>query len=113
MAEGLHVLEEGPLVLLGEFRQAQIDEQAELVREVVPALIEEGYRFVRLDQMPEYRQYETPGARALAAGPAAAPQRDATQRQVARHAEDAEGLAAAPLDYGILGALADNRQLAK
>ena len=33
---------------------------AALVREVVPALIEEGYRFVRLDQMPEYRQYETP-----------------------------------------------------
>ena len=33
---------------------------AELVRQVVPALIEEGYRFVRLDQMPEYRQYETP-----------------------------------------------------
>ena len=33
---------------------------AELVRQVVPALIEEGYSFVRLDQMPEYRQYETP-----------------------------------------------------
>jgi len=31
-----------------------------LVRAVVPALIEEGYAFVRLDQMPEYRQYETP-----------------------------------------------------
>ena len=27
---------------------------------VLPALIEEGYTFVRLDQMPEYRQYETP-----------------------------------------------------
>jgi peptidoglycan-N-acetylglucosamine deacetylase len=39
---------------------------AELVRQVVPALIEEGYRFVRLDQMPEYRQYETPGERGLA-----------------------------------------------
>lgn len=35
-------------------------QSAALVREVVPALIEEGYRFVRLDQMPEYRQYETP-----------------------------------------------------
>jgi len=35
---------------------------AALVRAVVPALIEEGYSFVRLDQMPEYRQYETPGA---------------------------------------------------
>jgi peptidoglycan/xylan/chitin deacetylase (PgdA/CDA1 family) len=33
---------------------------AELVREVVPALIEEGYKFVRLDEMPQYRQYETP-----------------------------------------------------
>lgn len=31
-----------------------------LVRAVVPALIEEGYGFVRLDQMPEYRQYEAP-----------------------------------------------------
>ena len=30
-----------------------------LVRAVVSALIEEGYAFVRLDQMPEYRQYET------------------------------------------------------
>ncbi len=39
---------------------------AELVREVVPALIEEGYKFVRLDQMPEYRQYETPDAGAVA-----------------------------------------------
>jgi peptidoglycan/xylan/chitin deacetylase (PgdA/CDA1 family) len=35
---------------------------AALVRAVVPALLEEGYNFVRLDQMPEYRQYETPGA---------------------------------------------------
>ncbi|MBV9551106.1 MAG: polysaccharide deacetylase family protein [Alphaproteobacteria bacterium] len=34
---------------------------AALVRAVVPALLEEGYTFVRLDQMPEYRQYETPG----------------------------------------------------
>ncbi|HEX2760095.1 MAG TPA: polysaccharide deacetylase family protein, partial [Rhizomicrobium sp.] len=33
---------------------------ARLVRAVVPALLEEGYNFVRLDQMPEYRQYETP-----------------------------------------------------
>jgi peptidoglycan/xylan/chitin deacetylase (PgdA/CDA1 family) len=39
---------------------------ADLVRQVVPALIEEGYRFVRLDQMPEYRQYETPEARGVA-----------------------------------------------
>lgn len=33
---------------------------AELVRQVVPPLLEEGYRFVRLDEMPQYRQYETP-----------------------------------------------------
>lgn len=33
---------------------------AELVADVVPALIEEGYSFVRVDQIPEYRQYETP-----------------------------------------------------
>ena len=33
---------------------------AALVRAVVPALIEEGYQFVRLDQLQEYRQYETP-----------------------------------------------------
>ncbi len=35
-------------------------QSAALVAAVVPALIEEGYEFVRLDQMPEYRQYETP-----------------------------------------------------
>jgi hypothetical protein len=33
---------------------------------VVPALIEEGYRFVRLDQVPEYRRYETPATPAVA-----------------------------------------------
>ena len=33
---------------------------ADLVRAVVPALVEEGYKFVRLDEMPQYRQYETP-----------------------------------------------------
>lgn len=32
---------------------------AALVRAVVPTLIEEGYAFVRLDQMPEFCQYET------------------------------------------------------
>ncbi len=36
-------------------------QSAALVAAVVPALIEEGYQFVRLDQMPEYRKYETPG----------------------------------------------------
>ncbi len=32
----------------------------ELVTEVVAALVQEGYKFVRLDQIPEYKQYETP-----------------------------------------------------
>jgi peptidoglycan/xylan/chitin deacetylase (PgdA/CDA1 family) len=35
-------------------------QSAALVAAVVPPLLEEGYAFVRLDQMPEYRQYETP-----------------------------------------------------
>ncbi|HTT85371.1 MAG TPA: polysaccharide deacetylase family protein [Rhizomicrobium sp.] len=35
-------------------------QSAALVAAVVPPLIEEGYTFVRLDQMPGYRQYETP-----------------------------------------------------
>jgi len=35
-------------------------QSAELVADVVPALIEEGYTFERLDQVPEYKQYETP-----------------------------------------------------
>ena len=46
-------------VVLMHCIQAQ---SAALVEAVVPALIEEGYNFVRLDQMPEYKQYETPGA---------------------------------------------------
>lgn len=33
---------------------------AALVQEVVPALVEEGYSFVRLDQVQAYDQYETP-----------------------------------------------------
>jgi len=33
---------------------------ADLVRQVVAPLVEEGYKFVRLDEMPQYRQYETP-----------------------------------------------------
>jgi peptidoglycan/xylan/chitin deacetylase (PgdA/CDA1 family) len=36
-------------------------QSAELIAAMVPALLEEGYRFVRLDQMPAYRPYETPG----------------------------------------------------
>lgn len=35
-------------------------QSGDLVAAVVPPLIEEGYNFVRLDQMPEYKQYETP-----------------------------------------------------
>jgi hypothetical protein len=30
------------------------------VRAVVPVLMNEGYKFVRLDQMPEYDKYKTP-----------------------------------------------------
>jgi peptidoglycan/xylan/chitin deacetylase (PgdA/CDA1 family) len=33
---------------------------AELVTDVVTALVEEDYKFVRLDQVPDYKQYETP-----------------------------------------------------
>ena len=33
---------------------------AELTATVIEAMQEEGYRFVRLDEVPEYRQYETP-----------------------------------------------------
>jgi Predicted xylanase/chitin deacetylase len=33
---------------------------AELSATIVEAMTEEGYRFVRLDEVPEYRQYETP-----------------------------------------------------
>ena len=35
-------------------------QSAALVADVVPALLEEGYNFVRVDQIPDYRQYETP-----------------------------------------------------
>jgi peptidoglycan-N-acetylglucosamine deacetylase len=35
-------------------------QSAALVEAVVPALVEEGYTFVRLDQVPQYKQYETP-----------------------------------------------------
>ena len=54
-------------------------QSAALVREVVPALIEEGYRFVRLDEMPEYRQYVTPAPSAVASA-AKAPQHVAALR---------------------------------
>jgi len=35
-------------------------QSADLVATVVQPMLEEGYRFVRLDQVPEYKQYETP-----------------------------------------------------
>src|ERR1700759_5378294 len=42
-------------------------QSAGLVEAVVPALIEEGYRFARIDQVPEYKQYETPNSNAAVA----------------------------------------------
>jgi len=42
-------------------------QSADLVKAVLPALIEEGYQFVRLDQVPDYKQYETPDDGKLAA----------------------------------------------
>jgi peptidoglycan/xylan/chitin deacetylase (PgdA/CDA1 family) len=39
----------------------------ELVADVVPALVEEGYSFVRIDQVQEYKPYETPQAPAAIA----------------------------------------------
>jgi peptidoglycan/xylan/chitin deacetylase (PgdA/CDA1 family) len=44
----------------------------ELVTDVVTALVEEGYKFVRLDQVPEYKQYETPTIPAAAVAVASA-----------------------------------------
>lgn len=34
--------------------------EADLLESYIPAMQEEGYRFVRLDEIPEYKQYETP-----------------------------------------------------
>ena len=42
-------------------------QSAALVEAVVPALIEEGFRFARIDQVPEYRRYETPAPNATVA----------------------------------------------
>lgn len=53
---------------------------AELVADVVPALVEEGYRFVRLDQVPEYKQYETPTAPPVAVAAAGVGGRTASGR---------------------------------
>jgi peptidoglycan/xylan/chitin deacetylase (PgdA/CDA1 family) len=46
-------------------------QSAALVADVIPALEEEGYKFVRLDQVPDYKQYETPNAPAIAIASAA------------------------------------------
>ncbi len=46
-----------------------------LVEAVVPALIEEGYRFARIDEVPEYRQYETPPTNATVADASRQPMR--------------------------------------
>jgi peptidoglycan/xylan/chitin deacetylase (PgdA/CDA1 family) len=35
-------------------------QSAALVADVVPSLIDEGYSFVRIDQIENYQQYETP-----------------------------------------------------
>ncbi|MGH6870914.1 MAG: polysaccharide deacetylase family protein [Rhizomicrobium sp.] len=39
-------------------------QSGDLVAAIVPPLMEEGYTFVRLDQIPEYKQYETPAPNA-------------------------------------------------
>ena len=51
-------------------------QSGDLVAEVVPPLLEEGYNFVRLDQVPEYKQYETPQSAPVVAD--ARPIRDAS-----------------------------------
>lgn len=49
-------------------------QSAALVADVIPALIEEGYTFARLDQVQEYRRYDTPPAiRSTIASAASAP----------------------------------------
>ena len=48
--------DDGGVVLMHSIHRQSPD----LVASVVPALLEEGYTFVRLDQVPEYKQYETP-----------------------------------------------------
>ena len=50
-------------------------QSGQLVESVVPALIEEGYRFARIDEVPEYRQYETPPTNATVADASRQPMR--------------------------------------
>jgi peptidoglycan/xylan/chitin deacetylase (PgdA/CDA1 family) len=40
---------------------------AELVADVLPALVEEGYAFARLDQVPAYKQFDTPPSTSVVA----------------------------------------------
>lgn len=53
-------------------------QSAALVEAVVPALVEEGYNFVRVDQINEFRQYETPTTAPAIADSDGAPLRTAT-----------------------------------
>ena len=48
--------DDGGVVLMHSIHR----QSAELAGTIVEAMQEEGYRFVRLDEVPEYRQYETP-----------------------------------------------------
>jgi peptidoglycan/xylan/chitin deacetylase (PgdA/CDA1 family) len=48
--------DDGGVVLMHSIHR----QSAELTDTIVEAMLEEGYRFVRLDEVPEYRQYETP-----------------------------------------------------
>jgi peptidoglycan-N-acetylglucosamine deacetylase len=48
--------DDGGVVLMHSIHR----QSADLVASLVPPMLEEGYRFVRLDEVPEYRQYETP-----------------------------------------------------
>jgi peptidoglycan/xylan/chitin deacetylase (PgdA/CDA1 family) len=49
------------------------NQSAQLVADVVPALVEEGYNFVRVDQIPDYHQYDTPPSSPVVASAALAP----------------------------------------
>jgi peptidoglycan-N-acetylglucosamine deacetylase len=48
--------DDGGVVLMHSIHR----QSADLVASIVQPMLEEGYRFVRLDQVPEYKQYETP-----------------------------------------------------
>ena len=63
--------DDGGVVLMHSIHR----QSAELADTIVEPMLEEGYRFVRLDEVPEYRQYETPPT-APAAVASARPGRD-------------------------------------